>query len=54
MFASSSSSSDDDDEGGNYASQFPIHDLCDSGENLELLRKALTFPVKKESFPIVS
>ena len=47
MFASSSDD-DDDEEGGNYSSQFPIHDLCDSGENLELLRKALTFPVKKE------
>ena len=61
MFENNSSDEEeDDDEGHLFQSQFPIHDLCDArvhfgnggvgvaGENLERLRKALTFPKKKK------
>ena len=62
MFENNSSDDEeDDDDGYLFQSQFPIHDLCDTrvnfgnggdvgvaGENLERLRKALTFPKKKK------
>ncbi|CAL6277706.1 unnamed protein product [Bathycoccus prasinos] len=60
MFDNNSSDEEEDDDGHLFSSQFPIHDLCDTrvnfegggvvvaGENLERLRKALTFPKKKK------